>query len=135
MTRAVLLPEVVSAHTEAEDSLLCGFEDSAEHQEAAAHCIHTHTHTHTHTHHTHTHIHTHARTRTHTHTHTHTHTTAVEFMDSACMHLVEHHLRLQNPISSHPFYTLIETSGSHDHHDEEVGVSRKAAYLLHCWHV
>ena len=92
-----------------EDSLLIVFEASAEHQEAAAH------------------------RDTHTHTHTHTHTTAVEFMDSFSMHLVENHLHLQNPISSHPFYTLIETSGSHDQHDKEVGVSRKPVDYRCCW--
>jgi FAD/FMN-containing dehydrogenase len=45
---------------------------------------------------------------------------AVEFMDSECMEVVERHLPLQNPISPHPFYALVETSGSHDLHDKEV---------------
>ena len=46
--------------------------------------------------------------------------TAVEFLDSYCMDLVENHLHLSNPISSAPFYTLVETSGSNDEHDKEV---------------
>ena len=48
---------------------------------------------------------------------------AVEFMDATSMNLVEKHLHLHNPISSHDFYTLVETSGSHDQHDKEVGVA------------
>ena len=45
---------------------------------------------------------------------------AVEFMDEASMKLVEKNLSLHNPLSPHPFYTLVETSGSHDQHDKEV---------------
>lgn len=44
---------------------------------------------------------------------------AFEFLDDSCMHLVETHLRLHNPISKWPFYVLIETSGSVSNHDEE----------------
>nr|CAB3236021.1 D-2-hydroxyglutarate dehydrogenase, mitochondrial-like [Phallusia mammillata] len=44
---------------------------------------------------------------------------AVEFMDQDCMRLVTTHLDCSNPISSHPFYMLIETSGSNTGHDEE----------------
>ena len=46
--------------------------------------------------------------------------TAVEFMDDASVAVVEKHLDLHNPLTSHPFYTLVETSGSHDQHDKEV---------------
>lgn len=46
---------------------------------------------------------------------------AFEFLDDTCMHLVETHLGLQNPISKWPFYVLVETSGSSGNHDEEVG--------------
>ncbi|MBN3298528.1 D-2-hydroxyglutarate dehydrogenase, mitochondrial [Amia ocellicauda] len=44
---------------------------------------------------------------------------AFEFLDSACMRLVEDHLRLANPIKESPFYILIETAGSNAVHDEE----------------
>lgn len=46
---------------------------------------------------------------------------AFEFMDSISMEIVEKHLRHRNPISAHPFYVLVETSGSHEPHDKEVG--------------
>ena len=49
-------------------------------------------------------------------------TTAVEFMDREVVDIVLTHLPLHNPLSSsHPFYVLVETSGSHDQHDKEVG--------------
>lgn len=41
-------------------------------------------------------------------------------MDEESMHQVEKHLAMRNPISPYPFYVLVETSGSHDHHDKEV---------------
>lgn len=47
---------------------------------------------------------------------------AVEFMDEVCMHQVEKHLALRNPVSPHAFYTLVETSGSHNQHDKEVSM-------------
>ena len=37
---------------------------------------------------------------------------AVEFMDSEAMRLVTTYLDLSNPIADHPFYMLIETSGT-----------------------
>ena len=43
-------------------------------------------------------------------------------MDETCMHLVEKNLAMRNPLSPHPFYALVETSGSHDQHDKEVCV-------------
>lgn len=46
--------------------------------------------------------------------------TAVEFLDSKCMELVEGHLGHVRPIQPANIYTLVETSGSHDHHDREV---------------
>ena len=46
--------------------------------------------------------------------------TAVEFMDGMCMEVVVEELALHNPLSPHPFYVLVETSGSHDQHDKEV---------------
>ena len=46
--------------------------------------------------------------------------TAAEFMDRQSMDLVEKHLPLSNPISPHPFYIIVETSGSCDRHDKEV---------------
>lgn len=47
-------------------------------------------------------------------------TVAVEFLDSKCMELVERHLGYGRPIQPANFYTLVETSGSHDEHDKEV---------------
>lgn len=44
---------------------------------------------------------------------------AIEFMDSMCMKLVEKHLHLSNPIHSAPFYMLIEVSGSEERHNRE----------------
>ena len=44
---------------------------------------------------------------------------AIEFMDTTCMKLVEKHLNLSNPISSAPFYVLVEVSGSVESHDQE----------------
>lgn len=44
---------------------------------------------------------------------------AVEFLDSKCMDLVEKHLGYRRPIQSANFYTLVETSGSSDQHDKE----------------
>ena len=45
---------------------------------------------------------------------------AVEFLDGKCMDLVEQHLGYARPIPPANFYTLVETSGSHDEHDREV---------------
>ena len=45
---------------------------------------------------------------------------AVEFLDGKCMDLVEQHLGYGRPIQPANFYTLVETSGSHDEHDKEV---------------
>ena len=39
------------------------------------------------------------------------------------MDVMEKELSLQNPLSPHPFYMLVETSGSHDDHDKEVSSS------------
>ncbi|XP_039993824.1 D-2-hydroxyglutarate dehydrogenase, mitochondrial isoform X2 [Xiphias gladius] len=44
---------------------------------------------------------------------------AFEFLDSACMRLLNTHLKLPNPISECPFYVVIETSGSDPKHDGE----------------
>lgn len=44
---------------------------------------------------------------------------AVEFEDDVCMGLVQNQLGLKNPIGDHPFYMLIETSGSNEQHDAE----------------
>ena len=41
------------------------------------------------------------------------------------MEIVEKHLPHRNPISAHPFYVLVETSGSHESHDREVRVGGK----------
>lgn len=46
---------------------------------------------------------------------------AVEFLDGKCMELVENHLGYRRPIQLSNFYTLVETSGSHEEHDKEVG--------------
>jgi FAD/FMN-containing dehydrogenase len=40
-------------------------------------------------------------------------------MDKESVAVVEKHIDLHNPLSPHPFYTLVETSGSHDQHDKE----------------
>jgi hypothetical protein len=45
---------------------------------------------------------------------------AVEFFDSTCSGLVDKHLNLINPLSDYPFYVLVETSGSHEDHDQQV---------------
>ncbi|XP_032235585.2 D-2-hydroxyglutarate dehydrogenase, mitochondrial isoform X2 [Nematostella vectensis] len=45
---------------------------------------------------------------------------ACEFLDHHCMRLLNKNLNLHNPISSNPFYVLVETSGSNGAHDEEV---------------
>ena len=62
---------------------------------------------------------------------------AAEFMDDVCMKMVEKHLSLRNPLSPHPFYALVETSGSHDEHDKEVGCSMVSAkcecVCTHVW--
>ncbi|XP_063242747.1 D-2-hydroxyglutarate dehydrogenase, mitochondrial-like isoform X2 [Bacillus rossius redtenbacheri] len=42
-----------------------------------------------------------------------------EMMDAASMDASVGNLKLTNPISDHPFYMLIETSGSNGQHDEE----------------
>ncbi|KAK7079825.1 D-2-hydroxyglutarate dehydrogenase, mitochondrial [Halocaridina rubra] len=42
-----------------------------------------------------------------------------EFIDSSSMQCVEENLKLKPPIEPHPFYMLIETSGSNSSHDEE----------------
>lgn len=47
-------------------------------------------------------------------------TPAVEVLDSYCQRVVETHCHLPNPIKPAPFYTLVETSGSNDEHDNEV---------------
>lgn len=44
----------------------------------------------------------------------------MEFLDAKCMELVEKHLGYTRPIQPANFYTLVETSGSHDQHDKEV---------------
>uniref|UniRef100_A0AAY4ALA4 D-2-hydroxyglutarate dehydrogenase, mitochondrial n=1 Tax=Denticeps clupeoides TaxID=299321 RepID=A0AAY4ALA4_9TELE len=44
---------------------------------------------------------------------------AFEFLDAACMKLLERHLQLTNPITESPFYIVIETAGSNATHDEE----------------
>ncbi|XP_056445861.1 D-2-hydroxyglutarate dehydrogenase, mitochondrial [Gadus chalcogrammus] len=44
---------------------------------------------------------------------------AFEFLDAACMGLLNTHLKLPNPITDCPFYIVIETSGSNSAHDEE----------------
>jgi D-2-hydroxyglutarate dehydrogenase len=45
---------------------------------------------------------------------------AVEFMDGEVLDIVVTQLPLHSPLSSsHPFYVLVETSGSHDQHDKE----------------
>jgi len=43
---------------------------------------------------------------------------AFEFIDAEAMSSVTAHLKVSNPISSSPFYVLIETSGSNAAHDE-----------------
>lgn len=43
---------------------------------------------------------------------------AFEFLDAACMGLLNTHLRLANPIRDCPFYIVMETSGSNSAHDE-----------------
>lgn len=42
-----------------------------------------------------------------------------EFIDASSLECVEKNLKLKSPISAHPFYMLIETSGSNSTHDEE----------------
>ncbi|XP_067006180.2 D-2-hydroxyglutarate dehydrogenase, mitochondrial isoform X2 [Anabrus simplex] len=42
-----------------------------------------------------------------------------EMMDGSTMEAVTTNLQLRNPIGEHPFYVLLETSGSHGEHDEE----------------
>jgi len=37
---------------------------------------------------------------------------AFEFMDAESMNVITDNIKLSNPISSHPFYILIETSGT-----------------------
>lgn len=44
---------------------------------------------------------------------------AFEFMDSQTMTVAKENLKLRSPIEDHPFYVLIETSGSNGSHDEE----------------
>lgn len=44
---------------------------------------------------------------------------AIEFLDADSINEVEAQLGFTNPISEHPFYLLVETSGSHANHDEE----------------
>uniref|UniRef100_A0A8C2J4P8 D-2-hydroxyglutarate dehydrogenase, mitochondrial n=1 Tax=Cyprinus carpio TaxID=7962 RepID=A0A8C2J4P8_CYPCA len=44
---------------------------------------------------------------------------AFEFLDASRMSLLEKHLKLTNPITESPFYTVIETAGSNATHDEE----------------
>ena len=45
---------------------------------------------------------------------------AFEFMDNDAMQTVAENLGYTNPIGEHPFYVLVETSGSNDVHDGEV---------------
>ena len=42
-----------------------------------------------------------------------------EFIDAGSMECVNENLGLDCPIGSHPFYLLIETSGSNMYHDQE----------------
>lgn len=44
---------------------------------------------------------------------------AFEFLDAGSMLCVTRNLKLSNPIDQHPFYVLVETSGSDASHDEE----------------
>ncbi|WAR14417.1 D2HDH-like protein, partial [Mya arenaria] len=44
---------------------------------------------------------------------------AFEFLDSEALAVCTDNLKLNSPLSSHPFYVLIETSGSNSAHDEE----------------
>ncbi|XP_066915161.1 D-2-hydroxyglutarate dehydrogenase, mitochondrial-like [Clytia hemisphaerica] len=44
---------------------------------------------------------------------------AFEFLDNHAMSTVKENLGYSNPISEHPFYVLVETSGSNDGHDAE----------------
>ncbi|KAL4221844.1 D-2-hydroxyglutarate dehydrogenase [Mactra antiquata] len=44
---------------------------------------------------------------------------AYEFMDTETMKVATDNLKLNNPVSDHPYYILIETSGSNSSHDEE----------------
>lgn len=44
---------------------------------------------------------------------------AFEFMDNECMNSVCNNLSYRNPIGTHPFYVLLETSGSNNAHDAE----------------
>ena len=48
-------------------------------------------------------------------------TTACEFLEHECLELVIKNMGAEQPISQLPFYMLIETSGSNQEHDEEVG--------------
>ena len=47
---------------------------------------------------------------------------AFEFFDQSSAQTVHENLKLKTPISEHPFYVLVETSGSNVEHDTEVGV-------------
>lgn len=48
---------------------------------------------------------------------------AVEFIDLDSSQLVTKHFpSVTNPLSVYPFYTLIETAGSHEHHDKQVSI-------------
>jgi len=42
-------------------------------------------------------------------------------MDWQSVDLVTKHTELSNPLKRSPFYVLIETAGSNNRHDEEVG--------------
>ncbi|KAL4624738.1 D-2-hydroxyglutarate dehydrogenase, mitochondrial isoform X1 [Arapaima gigas] len=57
---------------------------------------------------------------------------AFEFLDSACMKLLEKHLKLTNPIAENPFYIVIETAGSNATHDEEKLHSFLAEVMASC---
>ena len=63
------------------------------------------------------------------------HAAAVEFMDSEQMRVVQKYLPLRCPLSPHPFYVLVETSGSHDQHDKEVRVPYCLGGGLACIHL
>ena len=49
----------------------------------------------------------------------------MEFLDGKSMELVEKHLGYARPIQPSNFYALVETSGSHDQHDREVGCAER----------
>ncbi|KAF0313467.1 D-2-hydroxyglutarate dehydrogenase, mitochondrial [Amphibalanus amphitrite] len=44
---------------------------------------------------------------------------SIEFMDGASQECVVNNLNMSHPLPGHPFYMVVETSGSRDTHDEE----------------